>query len=231
MQIVSIPVVFAAGVVSFFAPCVLPLLPAYIAYVLGSNTSESFKKSIITSAFYVSGFTLVFVLLGAAAGGVGLLLRRNTLLVQQLGGLLVIMFGIEYSGLYNFRFLAKQRKLKLPVWIERLGPLRAFVIGIVFAITWSPCVGPVLGSVLALAAVSTTAYAGALLLFVYSLGISIPFLLISVALNHAPERLKIVKKHIGTITKISGIVMIIIGLLLLTGTYKYLSGWINQLFF
>lgn len=231
MQIVSIPVVFAAGVVSFFAPCVLPLLPAYIAYVLGSNSNRDFKHNLTTSAFYVLGFTLVFVLLGVAAGGIGLLLRKNTLLIQQLGGILIIMFGIEYSGIYNFHFLIKERKFRLPAWVERLGVLRAFVIGVLFAITWSPCVGPVLGSVLALAAVSMTTYTGALLLFVYSLGISIPFLLISVALNHAPERLKIVKKHIGTITKISGIVMIIIGLLLITGTYKYLSGWINQLFF
>lgn len=239
MPSLNFPIAFSAGLVSFFAPCVVPLLPAYVAYVSGVSLDELklkgyapyIKKLLASSIFYILGFSLVFTLLGTAAGGIGISLRRWDELIQRVGGLVILVLGLEFAGILNLPFLAKQRQLKLPTWTNNLGYFRAFFIGLVFALAWTPCVGAVLGSILALAAVTETAFGGATLLFIYSLGISIPFLIASLTLASLPKYLKAFTKHIGTISKVAGILLAILGLLLLTDTYKYLNSWLFEIFF
>ncbi len=233
----SIPIAFSAGVISFFAPCVVPLLPAYVGYVTGVSVKDLEeggykpyrKKLIISSILYILGFSVVFVLLGTAAAGVGVILRRYDFVIQRVGGALILLLGLEFAGVLNLPFLNRTRQFKLPEWTERLGYARSFFIGLVFATAWTPCVGAVLGSILALAAVSGTATEGAVLLFVYSLGISIPFMIVSLTLASAPKYMTYLSKHIGIITKIAGILLAILGLLLLTNSYRYLNSFVFQI--
>ena len=232
-------IAFAAGLVSFFAPCVIPLLPAYVAYVTGVSLTELkikgytpyIKKILLTSLFYILGFSLVFTLLGSAAGGIGMTLRHYDSLIQKIGGVIIFVLGLEFAGIINLSFLARERKLNLPSWTASFGYFRSFFIGLTFALAWTPCIGAVLGSILALAIAAETAVGGAKLLFVYSLGISIPFLIASLTLASLPKYLKIFTRRAGLISKIAGIFLAVLGLLLLTDTYKYVNSWIFEIFF
>lgn len=235
----NLPVAFGAGVVSFFAPCVIPLLPAYIGYVSGVSLKELKekgyapfrKKLIISSLLYILGFSLVFVALGTVAAGIGVTLRRYEGIIQRVGGLIILILGLEFAGILHLPLLARERKFQLPLWVNRLGYFRAFFVGLIFATAWTPCVGAVLGSILALAAVSGTAVQGAILLFVYSLGISIPFMVVSLTLASAPKYLSFISKHIGVISKIAGLILAALGLLLLTNTYRFLNSWLFEVAF
>ncbi len=233
----SVSVAFLAGVISFFAPCVVPLLPAYIGYVTGVSVND-LKKSgyalyrrqiMYSSLLYIVGFSFVFVLSGAFAASIGATFRRYDLFIQQLGGLVILIMGLELSGILNIPLFARRKEFTLPKWASRLGPFRALLIGIIFATAWTPCIGPVLGSILALAVTTGEAVHGAILLFVYSLGISVPFLVVSFSLLSAPHYLKSFMKHIDAIAKVSGILLAILGMLLLTNTYRYLNSWIYSL--
>ncbi|MEK7188757.1 MAG: cytochrome c biogenesis protein CcdA [Patescibacteria group bacterium] len=235
----DLPIAFVAGLISFFAPCVVPLLPAYIGYVTGVSLNDLkggqynkfVKKILFSSIFYILGFSIIFVLLGTAASGIGIIFRRYDYIIQKVGGLIILILGLEFSGIINIPFLAFQKQFKLPGWANKLGYFRAFFIGLVFATAWTPCVGAVLGSILALAAISGTALRGAILLFTYSLGISIPFLLVSLTLASTPRYLSFVTKHIGVIAKVAGLLLAILGVLLLTDTYKYLNSWLFEFAF
>jgi len=160
------------------------------------------------------------------AAGVGMFLRHYHLLIQRVGGAIILILGLQFADVLNFGFLAREKKFELPTWANKLGPARAFFVGLVFATAWTPCVGAVLGSILTLAAVSGTAGQGALLLFVYSLGISIPFLIVSLTLASAPKYLGFISRHVGVVAKISGLILAVLGLLLLTNTYRFLNSWI-----
>lgn len=232
----NIPIAFFAGVVSFFAPCVIPLLPAYVGYVTGVSVKDLEEKGyapfrrkmIVTSLLYILGFSIVFVLLGTTAAGFGYIFRRYDILIQRIGGLIILILGLEFAGLLHIPFLAKTREVHLPAWTERLGYARAFFVGLIFATAWTPCVGAVLGAILSLAATTGEALQGATMLFVYSLGISVPFMIVSLTLASAPKYLKFITKHIGIITRISGLILAALGLLLLTDTYKYLNSLIYR---
>lgn len=236
---INFAVAFGAGVVSFFAPCVVPLLPAYIGYVTGVSAvdlkekgyGQYIKKLLGSSIFYILGFSLVFVVLGTVAAGVGITLRRYESLIQRVGGAIILVFGLQFAGLLNLPFLAKPRGFRLPSWTDRLGYLRAFFVGFIFATAWTPCVGAVLGSILVLAAITGTAIQGASLLFVYSLGISLPFLIVSLTLASAPKYLSFISRHIGLISKIAGFILALLGLLLLTNTYRFLNAWLFEIAF
>lgn len=228
---------FSAGLVSFFAPCVIPLLPAYVAYVTGVSLEELknkgyapyIRKILTSSLFYILGFSLIFTLLGTASAGVGISLRRFGTPIERVGGALILVLGLQFAGILNLPFLAREYKFKVPAVVNGFGNFRSFFIGIVFALAWTPCIGAILGSILSLAAVTKTASGGASLLFIYSLGISIPFLIASLSLASLPKYLKVFRKRINTISRISGILLAILGLLLLTNTYGYVSSWIVAL--
>jgi len=230
----TIPIAFGAGFVSFFAPCVLPLIPAYLGYITGVSLEElKFKgygiylrKVVFSSIFYVLGFSLVFILLGTAAGGFGSVFRRYDILIQRIGGVIILVLGLEFAGLLNLPFLVKERKFNLPGWIKRTGYLRSLVIGVVFGVSWSPCVGAVLGAIISLAAISATVSRGALLLFFYSLGISLPFVIVSLTLASAPKYFKFLTRYSGIISVISGLFLALLGFLLLTNNYRYIHSWV-----
>lgn len=236
---VSFPIAFVSGTISFFAPCVVPLLPAYIGYVTGVSARElatsGFEKYrtklILSSIFYILGFSLVFVVLGTAAGGIGYSLRQFDNIIRAIGGALIFIFGLSFAGILNIPFLAGDHRLRLLSWTQHLGYGRAFLVGIVFATAWTPCVGVVLGAILSLAAVSKTAITGAALLFVYSLGISIPFIVVSLTLAHAPKYIPVISRHIGPISRVAGVILAILGLLLLTNTYRFVNAWLFQIAF
>lgn len=230
---ISAPIAFIAGLVSFFSPCVVPLIPAYVGYITGVSVGDLknkgnkpfFKKIVVSSLFYILGFSVVFVLLGSISASLGLFLRRNNLAIQKIGGVVIIILGLQFADIIHFSFLNHQKQFKVPKWIDSLGNLRSFFLGIIFALVWTPCVGAVLGSILALAASTQTLSGGAILLFFYSLGISIPFLLIALTLATAPKYISWISKNVGIISKISGLLLAILGVLILTNTYKYLNSW------
>lgn len=236
---ITFPLAFVSGVISFFAPCFVPLLPTYIAYISGVSLSElrekgtAFERTVIFSSLsYILGFSLVFVLLGALAGGVGSIFRQYDFMIQRIGGVFLIAFGLQFAGFLNIPFLAKGASgYRLPSWILSLGYLRPFGMGIVFATIWTPCVGVVLGSILTIAAVGARALEGAFLLFVYSLGISVPFLIVALSLAHAPRYLRLVSRNIILISRLAGLVLVILGVLFLTDTYKFVNSWILDLAF
>lgn len=236
---VSFPIAFVGGLVSFFAPCVIPLLPTYVAYVTGVSLTQlrengvgHYQKKLLLSALlYILGFSLIFVLLGTAAAGVGGLLRQHDVWIQRIGGALILLFGLQFLGLIYIPFLSRGGSATIPSWVQNLGYLRSFFIGVVFAIVWTPCVGVILGSILTLAAIGQEALRGATLLFVYSLGISVPFLLFALTLAHAPNYIGFFSRHIGIISRVAGLMLIAIGILLLTDTYKFLNAWLFEIAF
>lgn len=252
---ISFPVAFVSGVVSFFAPCVVPLLPAYVAYVTGVSlqelkdvrgglkdvTGQYGRQVLLSSIFYILGFSIIFVVLGTAAAGVGQVLRQYDDVIRIVGGVVILILGLNFAGFLPLPFLSQELRLRpafaeasagrLPTWTEHLGYGRAFFIGIVFATAWTPCVGAVLGAILSLAAVSQSAVTGASLLFVYSLGISIPFLIVSLTLAQAPVYLKIITRHIVFISRAAGLLLAILGLLLLTDIYKFVNAWLFEIAF
>lgn len=236
---ISFPIAFVGGVVSFFAPCVVPLLPTYIAYVSGVSLAQLREKGIgeyqrkllFSSIFYILGFSLIFVALGTAAAGIGGLFRQYEFWIQRIGGALIILFGLQFAGFLHLPIFMGTAPVNLPSWAAKLGYLRSFFIGILFALVWTPCVGVVLGSILAIAAVGATATKGAMLLFVYSLGISIPFLVVALTLAQVPKYLSFISRHIGLISRIAGLLLVLVGVLLLTDTYKFVNAWMFEIAF
>lgn len=234
MNGIGLVVAFTSGVVSFFAPCVVALIPAYVGYVTGVGLSDlklygekKYRTTIfISSVLYMLGFSLIFVTLGATAAGVGQGLRQYGYILQRIGGGLIIIFGLDFAGILPIKLLARERKFSLPKWAEHIGFLRPFLLGVIFGLAWTPCVGAVLGSILVLAANTQMVGEGAKLLFFYSLGISIPFLIISLTLAQAPAYIKVISKRIGMISVVAGLMLALIGLMLLTDTFKYVNSWI-----
>lgn len=228
---INLLVAFTSGVVSFFAPCVVPLLPAYIGYVTGVSLEElrvkgvaAYKKQLVLSSLaYFLGFSVIFVILGTTAASLGSVLRSYDVWIQRGGGILVMLLALSFMGWFQIPWLTSLHGLALPKWADKLGYGRAFVVGIVFATVWTPCVGAVLGAILTLAAASQTVTVGATMLLVYSLGISVPFLVVSLALVQVPGLLKVITKYLGIITKVTGWGLLVIGFLLFNNTVGLIS--------
>lgn len=229
-------IAFAAGLASFLAPCVIPLVPAYIGFISGvsfsdltnvEHASHYRNKVLVNSLLYILGFSLVFVLLGLGATAIGKTLILNRLLFMRIGGLLVIIFGLYAMGLFNkFLFAQKEIQIQLPQSIRRLRYIGPFLMGTTFAVAWSPCVGPVLGAIITLAALTGDVFKGGSLLFVYSLGISLPFLIIALTLSHSYKLLKKVGPNLKYISFASGILLIAVGILMFSQKYDLVSGFI-----
>ncbi len=225
-------VAFTSGVVSFFAPCVVPLLPAYVGYITGVSLSELTRKGGIehcrrqilwSSLAYVVGFSLVFTILGTSAAGLGSLFRQHEVLVQRGGGILIMLFALNFLGVLKLPGLSVGHQLRLPSWAAHLGYGRAFLVGVIFAAAWTPCVGAVLGAILTLAAASKSVFGGGALLFVYSLGISIPFLVIALTIAQAPAVLRSIERWLPVVSKVAGVVLLVIGFLLFNNTVMWIS--------
>ena len=219
-MLLALPIALLAGMITFLSPCVLPLVPGYLGYVAGSAAPRS--KVIAGSLLFVLGFTAVFVSLGVLAGTAGLLFVSQNSWVQLVLGLLVVVFGLAMIG--QFKFL--QRSIKLP-FSPKLGLAGAPLLGVVFALGWTPCIGPTLSAVLVLASDAGDPARGAILATVYSLGIGIPFVLIAAGFNWATKSVAFVKQHIRTFNLVGGAMLIVIGILLMTGLWSRFVSWIQ----
>jgi cytochrome c-type biogenesis protein len=218
---------FGAGVASFLAPCLVPLLPAYLGIIAGEAIeARDPARAVPATAVFVLGFALVFTTLGATAGLLGSALTDVQAGVERVGGVLVVIMGLALLGVLKGP-LARERRLltHLPAVT---GPLRPLVVGIAFGAAWSPCVGPLLGAALAVAARSGQAARGAVLLFAYALGIGVPFLLASLGLAGSPAAAERLRRIGPKVERVSGGLLVVLGVLLATGAYGHLTSYLAR---
>jgi cytochrome c-type biogenesis protein len=232
----SLYIAFGAGLLSFLSPCVLPLLPSYLAFITGLSFEEltaeetrgKRRKTILLHSFmFVLGFSSLFTALGASASYLGQFLAAHRDTIRIAGGILIILFGLFISGIFSFDFLQREKKFHLQN--KPLGFLGSYFVGLTFAAGWTPCVGPILSSILLFASTQQDIWSGLFLLLAYSLGMGLPFLICSVALNTFLTTFRKTARHIGVITKIGGALLILVGILLLTDSLSYLSELFSQL--
>ncbi len=217
---------FLAGVLSFLSPCVLPLVPAYLGYVSGLNVMEiksgKGRNRVIFGIWaFVLGFSLIFTLMGLTASSIGIFLAKNKKTVSVIAGILLIIFGLHLTGILRIPFLDYERKAHLNVSSARF--LISFLMGMTFALGWTPCIGPTLSGILALAAMSSTIWQGGILLFIYSMGLGIPFILSGILASKVFEFISGIKTFVRYFEIVSGILLIALGFLLITGILSYIS--------
>lgn len=224
LSVAAFGLALAAGAASFLSPCVLPLLPGYLSFVSGVSIDRlhiDTRRVVLSTLAFVLGFSVVFTLIGAGAGFVGdlLLVHRRTL--QIVGGVLMVVMGIAVTGLIPVRFIQRERRLFPFHPPKRL--VGAGLAGIAFSIAWTPCVGPILASILTLAASGSSPFGGAALLFVYSLGLAVPFTLSGLFFTRAIGALSWVKRHSVAIKVVSGLLLIVYGGLMIGGQFTWFS--------
>ena len=218
---------FGAGLLSFFSPCVLPLVPAYLANLAGSSAIEANDRrkvwpTFLHSVAFVLGFSILFILMGASAGLIGSVITAYAETLRIVSGIVVIIFGIFLIAAYKIPWLNYEKRLHLQ-GARNPGYIRSMLIGAVFAVGWTPCIGPILGSILFVASYTQETAKGALLLAAYSLGMGVPFLLIGLAWSYIMPFWRGITRHLGLISILSGILLIIVGILMLTGQLTWLS--------
>jgi cytochrome c-type biogenesis protein len=218
---------FGAGVASFLAPCVVPLVPAYLGMVAGESVdAHDPAKAVPATVVFVAGFATVFASFGVIAGLVGRSLSPVQDVVQRVGGVIIIVFGLALLGVIRGP-LARDRRL-VSVLPKVQGPARPFIIGVAFGAAWSPCVGPLLGAALVVAAHSGQPLEGGLLLLSYALGIGVPFLLASLGLASSPKLSEWLRRVGPKLERFSGLLLIVLGVLLTTGAYKVLTSYLAR---
>ncbi|CAN7470675.1 cytochrome c biogenesis protein CcdA [Devosia sp. LjRoot16] len=230
--------VFGAGVLSFLSPCVLPLVPPYLTYMSGASFDQLrddgatagviWRKSVFTSLFFIAGFSIVFILFGATATAFGQAFRQALPIITPIAGLFIIAMGLHFLGVYRIAFLDRQLRHNGPGVAS--GPVGGFLLGLAFAVGWTPCIGPVLAAILAVASTKETALDGAALLGLYSLGLGVPFLLAGIAIGPFLTFFSGFKKHLGMVEKVMGGLLVVTGLLFLTGQFTRISYWFLETF-
>lgn len=228
---------FIAGLFSFLSPCVLPLIPSFITYITGLSfseiqaehpTHEVRKQTILHTLLFIAGFTFVFVLLGASATFIGGFLQEHMDIIRKVGGVLIIIFGVHVTGLVPINLLLGEKRVT--VHRKPAGYLGSFVVGVAFAAGWTPCIGPILASILMVAATEGTVSRGVLLLFIYSMGLAIPFFLSSLAMHQFLTVFNRFKKHIRIFEIVTGVFLIIVGIMIFSNYLSVLSRFSMQLF-
>lgn len=226
-QNLNLLVAFGAGVLSFISPCVLPLVPVYLGYLSGAaieGESASRARTVAHAFAFVVGFTLVFVALGASVGLVGYVLLRYLPIIVRVGGVVLILLGLHLTGLVRIPFLYVEKRLE----VKKQGGdtyWTSFLVGMVFAFGWSPCVGPILSGILLLASASQTVGRGALLLAVYSLGLGLPFLITAFALSLVTRWLRKLNRYMNVVSIAAGVFLIVMGVLLFAGWFERLNAY------
>ena len=223
-------VAFGAGLISFLSPCVLPLIPGYISYISGSSLNELVEKknvNIIPIILFTLGFSIVFVIFGAASTYLGQVLLQNSYELRIAAGLVIIIFSLHILGLVNLKFLNYEKRIQTNVKNNFYSPL---LIGMAFAFGWTPCIGPILGSILVLAATEESINRGILLLIFYSLGLALPFILSGYLIQKFLMFSKNFKKNINLVSKIGGIILLITGILILTNQLQALGYYLLNIF-
>ncbi|GAB7026985.1 cytochrome c biogenesis CcdA family protein [Geotalea toluenoxydans] len=219
-----------AGFLSFLSPCVLPLIPSYITYITGLSFNDlqaehpSHKvrqQTIIHSLCFIAGFTCVFVLLGASATFIGSFLQSHMTLLQRMGGVLIFIFGIHVTGIFDIGMLLGEKRLT--IHRKPAGFLGSFVVGVAFSAGWTPCIGPILASILMVAATESTIYRGVSLLLAYSIGLAVPFFLSSLALHQFLVLFTRFKKYIRIFEIITGVFLMVVGILIFTNNLSLFS--------
>lgn len=211
---------FLEGIITFISPCLLPMLPIYISYLMGSLDDEDKTKGLKNAIGFVLGFTIVFVSLGAFAGTLGGFLSKYQTAVNIVTGAIVVIFGLNFAGLIKIKLLNKSTNKKAVK--ERLNFFSSILFGMIFSIGWTPCVGAFLGSALMLASQQGSMTKGILMLLFYSLGLGIPFVLSAVLIDKLKSAFDFIKKHYDVINKICGGILIAVGVMMMTGTIGYL---------
>lgn len=215
---------FVAGVLTFFAPCTLPLVPGYLAFISGMSLNDlngaekkgaARRKVLKNSLLFMLGFSAVFIVFGAAAGGVGFLLSQYRAVLTRIGGIVVITFGLLMLGIFKIPFLQKSIRVRIPTFFTIGKPSSSFVLGAAFATGWTPCIGPILGSIFLIAAVSTSPVSGAFLLAVFSLGLSTPFFLVALGITSVSKYISKISNYLHVVSVIGGIFLVLLGILLL----------------
>ncbi len=229
-----------AGLLSFLSPCVLPLVPPYLCFLAGTSLDQltgeeagEIEAGVQARAFaaavmFVMGFSAVFVALGASASWIGQQVAEHLPLLAKIAGVVIIIMGLHFLGLFRFAFL--NREVRYHHEAKPAGLLGAFVIGVAFAFGWTPCIGPVLGAILAVAASEEQVGAGAALLAVYSLGIGIPFLAAALAVGPFLRFMQRFKRHLGLVEKAMGALLVLTGVLFLTGAFTNFAYWLLEAF-
>jgi cytochrome c-type biogenesis protein len=223
---------FFAGIISFLSPCVLPLIPGYLSFVCGTDLENLKKQSryfiVKKSALFVLGFSIIFILLGASSTFFGTFLLKQSQIFSNIIAIIIIFFGLYLSGFINFRFLNNEFKFYISKYSNNF--FFPLVVGMGFAFGWTPCIGPILGSILALASLETTLVQGILLLITYSIGLGIPFILAGYYLGNFLMFSQKAKKYIEKIQKGSGIILIVTGILILSSKLQSIGFYLLELF-
>lgn len=226
----GIVVAFVAGLLSFLSPCVLPLVPSYIGFLTGMTLPElgaRRRAAFVHALLFVAGFSLVFILLGASATALGRALAYYQVWLQRAGGVLIILFGLLCLGVLSAPGLLTERRVQLQR--KPVGYLGSALVGMAFAAGWTPCIGPVLGGILGLAATSQDGNRGMLLLAAYSAGLAVPFLVAAIAIESFFGWFQRFKRFLPWVMRVSGLLLVIVGALLLTGEFTRLAGWLQSL--
>ena len=223
-------IAFGAGLISFLSPCVLPLIPGYISYISGQSLQEILNKKEINFfplILFCLGFSTVFVLLGASASFLGQTLLQNSEVLRILAGIVIIIFSLQLIGIINITYLNFEKRFDAK---ESRNILFPYVIGVAFGFGWTPCIGPILGSILALASIEETLTRAVILLILYSLGLAIPFVLSGYLIQRFLLFSKNFRKNINLISKIGGIILLITGILILTNQLQAIGFYIIEIF-
>ncbi|MEX0652224.1 MAG: cytochrome c biogenesis protein CcdA [Candidatus Paceibacterota bacterium] len=231
--------VFVAGILTFLAPCTLPMVPAYLGFISGvpkeeledkNKLKEVKRRILLNGVFFILGFSLIFILFGTLAGFLGQGLAPYRVWLTRIGGVCVILFGLLMLGVFNIPFLQSRKGIKTPRWLVIGKPSSSLIIGATFAFGWTPCVGPVLGSVLLLASTTTTALYGAFLLLVFSLGLAVPFLLVALSFSHSTQYIQKFSRYLTWVSVVGGVFLVFLGILLVTDNFGLLIEYGFKLF-
>ena len=223
-------IALGAGLISFLSPCVLPLIPGYISYISGQSLNEltaSKKVNLIPLLLFSLGFSFVFIVFGASASALGKILLQNFNQLRIVAGLIIIIFSLQLIGIINIKFLNYEKKYYTN---KSTNPLFTFIVGMAFGFGWTPCIGPILGSILALAATEETISKAILLLCCYSLGLAIPFILSGYVIQKFLIFSKNFKKNINLVSKVGGVILLITGISILTNKLQAFGYYIFNIF-
>lgn len=232
---INILTAFVFGLLSFISPCVLPIIPGYISFISGYSLNEMTGENsaakqamLVNTLFFIAGFTLIFVLMGAAATSIGQMLNENLSIISKVAGGIIIIFGFHMIGIFKIGFLNYEKRFHLQD--KKLGILGSFTVGSAFAFGWTPCIGPVLAGILAIASQQETVAQGVALLTIYSLGLGIPFFLTSLSINKFFNVFNRIKKHFHAIEVVGGVMLVAVGVLMITNYLTIIASYFSKLF-
>ena len=228
---IGIAIAFTAGVLSFLSPCVLPLVPSYLTFVTGMSLEDlekgvNRKATMIHATLFVVGFSSIFILLGASASFLGQFFRLYEVWIARIGGVIIVILGLHMAGVFRLTPLLREKRLHLND--KPAGYIGTYGVGMTFGAGWTPCIGPQLGAILTYGAAQDTMWDGVRLLTVYSLGLAVPFLLSALALSRFLQAFGRFRRWIPIVERASGVLLIALGVMLLTGQFTVLAAWLNR---